>query len=67
MTWRIKSLLLLCALFLGQGCSNKQVYELLQSRWHYDCTELRPSQTNDCIAQHNMSYEAYERYRKGDF
>ncbi|ADZ89827.1 hypothetical protein [Marinomonas mediterranea] len=62
MSWGLRVIVSL-GLVLCQGCSNKQLYELIQSRWQYDCTELRHSQTNDCIAQHSMSYETYERYR----
>ncbi len=44
---------------LAAGCSNQQFYEAIQANRQQDCELLPPPQDEDCLAEYDLSYEAY--------
>lgn len=46
------------------GCSNRAVYEGIQTGNRNECVELHPSQYDECMDEANRSFNEYERERK---
>jgi hypothetical protein len=46
------------------GCSNKGVYEGIQTSNRNECFKLPPSQYDECMEDASKSYDEYERERK---
>lgn len=56
-------LLLIFTIFVG-ACSNKAVYENIQSNNRNDCAKLPQSQYDECLERTSKPYEEYERERQ---
>ena len=47
------------------ACTNKQVYETIQSHERLECQKIvRQTEYQECMRQINQSYEDYERERE---
>lgn len=57
----ISVVLLLCAV---AGCSNRMAFDTIQSSNRYQCSELPPSQYEDCIDRVSKTFEEYENERE---
>lgn len=53
------------SLFVVQGCSKRDWYEVIQSNSREQCRKLPPSQYDACIERHRETYDDYEQKRKG--
>lgn len=49
---------------LTASCSNRGIYEGIQTSNRIDCTRLPPSQYDECMQRNDTSYEEYERQRQ---
>lgn len=56
-------LLIMAAIFLMAGCSNKAVYDNIQINNRNECNKVPPPQYEECMERANQSYEEYERER----
>ena len=45
------------------GCTNRGAYEGIQASKRFECSELPPSQYEDCMREANRSYDEYQRQR----
>lgn len=54
---------MIVVLLLG-ACSNKAIYDNIQSNNRMDCEKLPLSQYDECIERAEKSYDEYERERK---
>ena len=55
----------LCSILLMlAGCTNKGVYEGIQTSNRVECGKLPLSQYDECIENANKSYSEYEQERK---
>lgn len=60
----MKPYLLLQLVLLMAGCSNKAIYETLQTEKLNHCSTLRQSQFDECIQGMEKSFNEYETARK---
>ena len=55
------------SLLVISGCTNKQLYEASQPKYdEAECMKLPRSQYEECMQREPLSYEEYERERKGN-
>lgn len=57
-------LYLMIAVLTLVACSNKQMYESVQTNRLNACEKLIGSQREECIAQHSTPYTDYQRERE---
>ena len=50
-------------LFILSGCSNKGIYEQIQTNNRVNCGKLPNSQYEECIEGNSKTYDEYERER----
>ena len=55
-------ILLLGALLLS-GCSERQFYEAMRNSQRVECSKLPAKQYEDCLEQHDETYDSYKRAR----
>ena len=55
---------LFLVLLVLAGCSNRGVYEGIQTSNRIECSKLPPSQYDECMENANKSYNEYEMERK---
>jgi len=60
----MRTTLWIVALTLLAGCSNKSIYQGIQSSNQVECTMLPPSQYEECIERSDQPYDEYERERQ---
>lgn len=60
----MKLTLLILTLLTFVGCSNKAVYDGIQTGNRVECSQLPPSQYEDCMNKVNKTYDEYKRDRK---
>lgn len=60
----MKIIPLFLVLLVLVGCSNRGVYEGIQTSNRNECSKLPPSQYDECMENANKSYDEYERERK---
>jgi outer membrane murein-binding lipoprotein Lpp len=60
----MKMTLMLLAIFLLAGCSNKAIYDNIQSHNRKECSRLPQSQYEKCMEDTEKSFAEYERERK---
>ena len=60
------SFFILIALFIS-ACSNKSLYENIQSNNQFACNNVAASQYDDCMDRSSMSYEEYDEKRLDDY
>lgn len=48
------------------SCTTKGAYEAFQHNHVSACREYRGQQQDDCLANHNKSFEEYQRERAGE-
>lgn len=51
------------AMLIVAGCTNRGAYEGIQASKRFECSELPPSQYEDCMREANRSYDEYQRQR----
>lgn len=51
--------------FFVCGCSARELYKAGQEHQRQECHDVPASEYDDCMAQADKSYEAYERIKKG--
>jgi len=56
--------ILILLLFVFSGCSNKGVYEQIQTNNRVECGRLPASQYDECVESNKMPYDEYERRRR---
>lgn len=49
------------------ACTNKSLYENIQSNNQFACNNVAASQYDDCMDRSSMSYEEYEDKRLDDY
>jgi len=50
--------------FILSSCSNKGIYEQIQTNNRVECGKLSPSKYEECIESSNKKYDEYERERQ---
>ena len=60
----MKMIPLCLALLILAGCSNRDIYEVIQADNRYQCEKLPPSEYDECMQDASQSYDEYERERK---
>lgn len=55
--------ILVISTFLA-NCSNRQIYNSIQTNWQLECQKLPPHEYHDCIKESSETYESYEKRRK---
>lgn len=53
----------ICLLLVLSACSQKGMYEALQRNQQIECSQLPPSQYQECMDNASESYEDYSRKR----
>ena len=65
---RLKGLpiLLIALLFMNTlyACTNREVYDAIQTREQIKCQEVPPSEYEQCMERTNTSYETYQKQRR---
>ena len=51
-------------LLIFSGCTNKGVYEQIQTNNRVECGKLSPSQYEECVQRASKRYDEYERERQ---
>lgn len=60
----MKVKLIMLIILIMAGCSTRGAYEGIQTSKRFKCSELPPSQYDECMKDANKSYDEYERERK---
>ncbi len=60
----MRGIILLIALSIAAGCSNKGTYDAVQAGKQMECAHLPESDYEGCMREANRSYEDYDRDRK---
>jgi len=60
----MKAILILCSLIPILGCSNQQIYTAIQDSHRLECSKLPQQQYEDCLKEHETTYQEYERDRQ---
>jgi len=61
---KMKAITLFLVILLLSACSNRGVYEGIQTGKRNDCLRLPSPQYEECMKDANKSYDEYERERK---
>ena len=62
---KIYFVLTLLYILLLSGCSNKQIYNLIQPKYtEKECQKLPKTQYKECLNQKSMPFDEYEKERK---
>ncbi len=60
-----RALFFAIVLLPSTGCSNKELYEAIQSNERLECQKIvRQNEYEECMREVNESYESYTRNRK---
>lgn len=62
----MKIILPLIVILILASCSNKGIYEGIQTSKRNECSKVPPSQYDECMEKANKSYDEYEREREKD-
>jgi hypothetical protein len=60
----MKVIPLLFIFIILSGCTNRMVYDLIQSNNQSKCQTLPPGQYDACMEENNQSFDEYEKKRK---
>ena len=60
----MKVIPLLFIFIILSGCTNRMVYDLIQSNNHSKCRTLPFGQYEECMEENNQSFDEYEKKRK---
>jgi len=52
------------SLLVLSSCSNKGIYEQIQTNNRVECGKLSPSQYEECVEGNSKHYDEYERERQ---
>jgi len=56
-------IMILLAFLMFQGCTNQDMYNIIQSSGKFQCQNLPLSEYDDCIARYEESYGKYNQRR----
>ncbi len=60
----IRILGFILALVLVTACSNREIYNTIQTNQKHQCRNLPPAAYDECINTYSESYDEYQKKRK---
>lgn len=60
----MKTILLVTIFLILVGCSNRGIYEGIQTSNRFECSKRPSSQYDECMVNASKTYNEYERERK---